>query len=361
MKSRWLLNRTLDLWVLFVPVWACWLIAFVLPADSLQSDIPLWVWVVVVVGIDVSHVWSSIHRTYFDPEEFRNHRRLFIAAPLLSLLLSFGLAAISVDLFWRCLAYVAVYHFVKQQFGFMRIYKAKSGDFRKKKINDNFIIYLSMLYPILFWHLHPDREFAWFVPGDFITLSLGRSVLGYFSIIGNLLYFVLIGYWIFEEVRFYRSTKDAFPFGKMLWTVTTALNWFLGIVYFNSDLVFTITNVVAHGVPYLALVIFYRIKKVEIQRADISKTRSLRITATVLLTVLLFALVEEYFWDSLIYRENEQFFGNVVSYSKSIPSELWQLLAIGLLAVPQVTHYILDGFIWKNNEKNPYLKKILLN
>ncbi len=36
--------------------------------------------------------------------------------------------------------------------------------------------------------------------------------------------------------------------------VVPALNWHLGIVVFDDDRIFTLTNVFLHGVPYLALV-----------------------------------------------------------------------------------------------------------
>lgn len=359
MKSSWLFNLKLDLAALFVPVWLCWGLAFVLPEKILGAGVPLWIWVCIVVGIDVSHVWSSIHRTYFDKEEFDNHRTLFIAAPILSFVLSFGLAAISIDLFWRCLAYVAVYHFVKQQFGFMRIYKAKNGDFRKKWISDNFIIYLSMLYPIFYWHIHPELDFAWFVHGDFLLFDLPGEMQRTLSMIGNVLYFGLLLFWFGEELLASKRNQEELMIGKVLWVLTTAGNWYLGIVYFNSDLIFTITNIVAHGVPYLALIIFYKTRKESITNAGKSN-KTIRIALVILSSVFIFAFAEEYLWDLMVYRDNESFFGRLVSYPNEHPSIFWQLLAIGLLAVPQVTHYILDGFIWKNNEKNPYLKKILL-
>lgn len=361
MKSNWLFGKHADLLVLFTPVWVCWLISFLLPERLLIADIPLWVWVTIVVGIDVSHVWSSIHRTYLDKEEFKNHRALFIAAPILSFAISFGLASISIDLFWRCLAYVAVYHFVKQQFGFMRIYKARAQDFREKRLSDNFIIYLSMLYPILYWHLNPDLEFAWFVSGDFVqipSIGIDRAL---FTLFGNGLYFGLLIFWLIEEISYAQKSKIAFPIGKTLWVLTTAGNWFLGIVYFNSDLVFTITNVVAHGVPYLALVVFYQTKKQSLKSTSKPGVTFLKTGSIIVLSVLMLAFFEEYFWDLLVYRDNEAFFGSVIAYPDGLPSLIVQLIAIGVLAVPQVTHYILDGFIWKNNEKNPYLKKILLN
>ena len=357
--GKWLLGQKLDLPILFIPVWICWIIAFLIPENQLQSELRLWVWVVVVIGIDVGHVWGSIFRTYLDKEEFNAHRQMLVIAPILSFVLAFGLATVSVDLFWRCLAYVAVYHFVKQQFGFMRIYKAKNADFRKKLIRDNFVIYLTMLYPVLFWHLSADRSFAWFDEGDFLSANLNIEIMSDIGILGNGIYFFILIWWFLEEISQTTKTNDL-QLGKILWVLTTAINWFLGIIYFNSDLVFTITNVVAHGLPYLALIIFYQGGKSRIKFGKISRLKWIKITGSIALVVLLLAGVEEYLWDLLVYQENETFFSNILSYPISQPSHFVQMLAIGILAVPQITHYILDGFIWKNNQKNPHLKKILL-
>ncbi len=359
MNSFWLFGKKLDILALYLPVWFCWCIAFLLPERALHSELPLWVWVCVVVGIDVSHVWSSIYRTYLDREEFSLHRRLLVVAPILSFVLSYGLAVISMDLFWRCLAYVAVYHFVKQQFGFMRIYKARSRDFRSKRLKDNFVIYLSMLYPIFYWHLSADREFAWFVQGDFITIPVSSSFVDLTLSVGNVLYISILGIWLLEEIWFTRRSGMALPIGKILWVGTTAGNWFLGIVYFNSDIVFTVTNVVAHGVPYLALIIFYKTKKEQI-KSESSQQSYWKWSFIVVASVLFLAFAEEYLWDLMVYRENEELFSTILPYNTEAPSMYIQLLFVGALAVPQVTHYILDGFIWKKSEKNPYVKKILL-
>lgn len=355
---NWLFNKRLDLIFLFIPVWMCWMISFILPDTVLEAEVSLWVWVVVVIGIDVSHVWSSIHRTYLDKEEFALHKSILIVAPILAFGLSFMLAFISIDLFWRCLAYVAVYHFIKQQYGFMRIYKAKSQDFRNKKLSDEFIIYLSMLYPVFYWHLSSDRAFAWFVQGDFVKIPFSTSLSALLPV-GNGIYLGLILFWLLEELTFSKRNNRKLPLGKILWILTTTGNWFLGIVYFNSDLVFTLTNVVAHGVPYLTLVVYYQAKKRSIQANKLSLGRNFRIATVIVASVVVLALSEEYLWDLLVYQENEAFFSAILAYPIAEPGLWLQLLAIGLLAVPQVTHYILDGFIWKNNDKNPYLKRIL--
>ena len=351
--NQWLISKRTDLLVFLLPVWACWFVFLLLPDSIIQVETPVWVWVVFVVGIDVSHVWSTLFRTYMDREEFQHHKRLLLITPPICFLAAFLISSVSFEFFWRCLAYVAVYHFIKQQYGFMRIYKAKAKDFRKKVFNDNFIIYLSMLYPVLYWHLNLDRNFSWFVENDFVQLQLSGRLLALANVSGNTLYFLLLGGWLLEE--FFR--REEIAIGKVLWVLTTAGNWFIGIVYFNSDLVFTVTNVIAHGIPYMALVIFYQTEKETTYQKSF---RALKYGITVVVAVFILAFSEEYLWDLFVYREHAGFFSSLIDYPIKEFSFGWQHIALALLSVPQTTHYILDGFIWKNNASNPHLKTILL-
>ena len=81
MRHIWLFSRSIDLCVLGMPVWTTWAICFALPEQVIKSDLPLWVWAVFIVGIDVSHFWSTLFRTYLDREEFGSHRDLLLRAP----------------------------------------------------------------------------------------------------------------------------------------------------------------------------------------------------------------------------------------------------------------------------------------
>ena len=56
----------------------------------------------------------------------------------------------------------------------------------------------------------------------------------------------------------YLYFKDGFlNIGKDIVVATTAVCWYVGIVAFNSDYAFTVTNVIIHGVPYFALIYVY--------------------------------------------------------------------------------------------------------
>jgi len=242
----------------------------------------------------------------------------------------------------------------------MRIYKAKSKDFQKKFLSDNFAIYLSMLYPIFYWHLNIDRNFQWFVEGDFIQYQLPDQITYYFNNLGNIIYLLLLGVWFFEELYLKSKTGNRLAIGKILWIFTTAGNWYLGIVYFNSDVVFTITNVVAHGLPYIALIIFYTDRKRAIKIASHPLKQVFKIAFTIVLVALLLAFFEEFLWDRLIYQEEGGVFQIIINTPFPEISTPVKSFAIAALSIPQATHYILDGFIWKSNNKNPYIKPILL-
>jgi hypothetical protein len=370
MYKIWLFNKPIDLLILGFPVWLTWMACFLLPDSFIQAEVTLWVWVVFVIGIDVSHVWSTIFRTYLDKEEFHNHKNLLIYTPIISLVLFFLVATISTGLFWSILAYIALYHFIKQQYGFMQLYRVRYGFVKvKKRISDKVIIYLGMLYPVWYWHLNSDRQFSWFVSGDFINLKSVLEIipfwqtefLGTLNFAFNSLYFCFLIFWFIEEIIIHRKQKMKAPIGKWIWIVTTWGNWYLGIVFFNSDLVFTITNIIAHGVPYMALIFFYVEKKKAISNPSIPYSKHFYRIAFMLLTVLFLAFGEEYLWDMTLYNENKDFFSSILSYPIEIIKEtIIQALILSLLSLPQITHYVLDGFIWKSNKHNPYIKTILL-
>ena len=72
------------------------------------------------------------------------------------------------------------------------------------------------------------------------------------------------------------------------------------------------------------------------------------------------AFIEEYGWDVLINREKQAFFIVFLPYTLSLTAiPTIQAAVLSVLILPQVTHYVIDGGIWKNNEKNPHLNQIL--
>src|ERR671913_96440 len=103
---------------------------------------------------------------------------VFLGSALASLLLlwagaralALGVALYSESdmLFWRALAYLAVFHFVRQQYGWVALYRARMRERgRAGWFVDAAAIYMATLYPLAYWHAHLPRRFWWFLPGDF--------------------------------------------------------------------------------------------------------------------------------------------------------------------------------------------------
>lgn len=307
-----------------------------LPASVRGAQLSPVLWLLVVVGIDVAHVYSTLFRTYFHPSGRQKHSRLLWLIPLASLIVGIVLYQAGALYFWRAIAYLAVFHFVRQQYGFFRLYsRQETHRSRWSKVLDAIAIYGATLYPLCFWHLTPGRRFFWFIHGDFLSASFPR-LLGLVTLLWGL---VLLAY-IVKEIAFSRRNHHI-NLPKQLILLGTILVWHLGIIVWNSDLAFTLTNVIAHGVPYFTLI--WLRNKQDTTLAPRKLSPLLHSLPLLLLLCILFAYGEELLWDTLVWQDHGIFFP--VASPGAAPSSLG--LIIPLLAVPQLTHYVLDGFIWR--------------
>lgn len=303
-----------------------------------DGDAPSWSWIPAVLLVDVAHVYATGFRVYFDGEELR--RRLWLYALVPSITLLFGMALYSEGemLFWRTLAYLAVFHFVRQQYGWVALYRARAGE--RGRVGwwiDACAIYLATVYPLLYWHAHLPRRFWWFLSGDFAALpSFVASFVAP-------LYWTALALYAGRSLYRWLWRGEGSP-GKDIVVATTAVCWYAGIVAYNSDYAFTVTNVVIHGVPYMALVYWYARSR----RERLGRTYGLlsRGVVSFLLTLWLLAYAEELLWDRSVWHERGWLFGGAWDVSAL------KVFLVPLLALPQATHYVLDGFIWRR-KSNP--------
>jgi hypothetical protein len=332
----WIRSPRYDGWLILAPPFIALLVVLALPARFRHSaEFPLLAWVGVVLLIDVAHVYGTLFQTYFDPQQRRQRGRLLVLAPLACYAGGVALHAAGALVFWRALAYLAVFHFIRQQYGFLRLYARHEAPSPGRWLSTA-LVYAATLYPLLYWHLSPPRHFNWFVAGDFVQRDwlLGRQVAT------GLYLGLLLAYLGHEAWQYYRTRVLNVPRNLLLGG--TALAWYMGIVVFNGDLAFTLLNVVSHGVPYLALV-WSRRPAQAVGRGWWAGRHGLLLFGSVL---VLFAFLEEGLWDGLVWREH----GTVFGWFQQLPAVAEPALLmwlVPLLAMPQSTHYVLDGFIWR--------------
>lgn len=310
----------------------------------LNEESPDWTWITAVLLIDVAHVWSTSFRVYFDTEEFKRRFWLYLLVPVFGYVVGVALYSEGELTFWRVLAIVAVFHFVRQQYGWVALYRRKAGETTSWSWwIDAVAVYLATVYPLVFWMTSLPRNFNWFVENDFFFVP---------AVVENILFpiyvFALSAY--FAKSLYLYFADGFLNIGKDIVVATTAICWYIGIVFFNSDYAFTVTNVIIHGVPYFALIYFYTKAKRE-TAGPVYRSISQH-WLKFLATLWALAYIEELFWNRGVWHEKDWLFGSDWDWTEL---KIW---LVPLLAVPQLTHYILDGFIWRRRGNESVVRAV---
>ena len=343
----WLFDRRTDLWAFGgSAALRLGLLALGHALGIAEQDAPEWVWLGAVLAVDVAHVWSTNIRVYLDGPELRRRPLVYAGAPLVAYLAGAVAYGLGPGVFWRALAYVAAWHFVRQQAGWVALHARRTGALPWERRLDLTTVYAGTLGPLLWWHAHP-RSFSWFVPGDFASLPMLARVT-------DALVLPALGLLVtFLGLRVMRPwlRGEAVPWGTARVMTTTWACWGLGIVVVDGDYAFTVTNVLIHGVPYLVLTWRYGRGRALQARAPTGLRwlgGPVPASVTAFLTfVLVAATLEETLWDRWVWQERPGLFGD-----GDPPLALAWL--VPLLAMPQATHYLLDGVVWRRRT-NPAL------
>jgi len=343
-STPWIYSKKFDLCAIIGPPVAITAIVLAFGSRLATLTAPTWLWILLVLGIDVAHVYSSLFRTYFDKEEFQRRKTLYLVVPAACWILGVGIyAASGPQLFWSCVAYFAIYHFVRQQYGFLMLYRRGEpvGDLNYRI--DQVAIYMATVYPLVYWHTY-GRNFQWF--SDFEVIRIGSVWPEH---ICRAIYILSIGAFLFKEAKQWR-VSGKLNLGKCLLLLASAAAWGTGIILFNGDLTFTLINIISHGVPYMALIWIYQYRK------RLAKPQSenrflkffqLKYVPLYIVALMGFAYFEEGIWDWFVWQEHANIFGKFyVPASATV-----MMVLVPLLTMPQITHYVLDAFIWRVNKK----------
>ncbi len=342
--GTWLVSRRFDLAIFLWPAVIALLLVPLGPWLAPEQETPLPFWILSVLMIDVAHVWSTIYLSYFRGIELRSRPARYIFAPLAAFLLAYSSAAHSFQAFWTMLAYLAVFHFVRQQYGWVALYQRRQASIAAFDYYlDRIVIYVATLGPVFWWHLHLPRRFDWFLPGDFFRIEGSEWLKVLFWIV----YGLFLSLYVLRQLSLYIQQRQVF-WGKNIVVVSSALCWGIGIIATNSDWAFTVTNVIIHGVPYMAFVwITARgLHQKHAFRGALFSVFEKKRWLFFLLILFALAYVEEWGWDRSLWHTHQVLFpGPEIDVSKA-----WVPVVVAILSLPQITHYILDGLIWRRGQ-----------
>jgi hypothetical protein len=376
-KSRWLFSAPIDLAVFGGTAVIALVLVALGPQLGAGHESPEWSWIAGVLLVDVAHVWSTSFIVYLDPAEWRRRPALYAGVPIACFIGGVALYACGEGPFWRVIAYLAVFHFIRQQYGWVMMYRARNGERdRFGRWLDGATVYMATIYPLIWWHTRLPRSFSWMRDGDFVA-GLPRRA----EEIARILYAGLLAAYGVRAIA-QLAMRQPVSWGKHLVVATTAACWYVGIVGTNTDYAFTVTNVFTHGIPYMALVYLYaRSAARERESAGGASARlvgprspasagslhlgprspasagslhlgHVRGILVFLATLWFIAYVEEMIWDRAIWHDRSWLFGSGIDVGGGA------LILAPLLAVPQLTHYVLDAFLWRR-KANPRLGRLL--
>lgn len=334
----WVFSPVEDIAVFVFPVLFAWIVISLVRALGLQ-DIPYGVYLLSVVLLDLGHVYSTLFRTYLDPEEFSRRKRLYLLTPCLCFIIAVVLYRSDNFLFFRAYMYLNIYHLIRQQYGWMMYsIRREQGIMAVDRLLDKIMIYNATLYPLIWWHLH-DIGFQWRAPNAYISLPAWLDPIALWA------HWSIIVLYVLRQIYLMFIGRPV-NLAKYIICLTTWLAWFPGIVIFGSSLVFFLSQTLLHGIPYLHLIFRYgRKRSDQVQSMCLSFFRGKY--------SIFFFLAITFCFGKLAER-----FDHIMNHTDS--SGLWAGLLFPLLLLPAICHYVLDGFIWKmRDSKNQQLEKLL--
>ena len=356
--ARWIVSPRFDLSILLIPLTVALGSLFMIQGLGIQE--PLWAYLIFFVAFDVAHVWGTIYITYLDKEVMARRRRLLLGVIPVSFLAACGAHLISPTLFWTALAYIAIFHFIKQQYGFIAIYRGKARERSRFDYRlDKWALWTGTLGPVLLWHATPRARFDWFGSGEQFAVTLPAWTQS--VVLGVMAATALL--WAGRQAHVW-VTARRFNVGKTLWMVASWVSWFIGIRMADHLFVSAAFLNLMHGVPYMGLIWFRcntRWEGQDGQRAGgltplVAWLSQRRRWVAFYVLVFGLAIAEEALWDGLVWGK---YLPELLGVDAPTFSAVALSLLVAVLSLPQVVHYALDGFLWKMDGTNPDLERAL--
>jgi hypothetical protein len=327
MKSAWIVSPTFDsVWFLGVPLLS---VAIAILAPIAEPGVLVWLTFAAVVVVDIGHVYTTVYRTYLDPEERDRRRRLLWVLPASCFVLSFLLLQSGLGPFRHVLAYLAIIHFVRQQFGFLMLYRKASGD-KGPLWLDKAAIYLATLYPLARLHARPYGY--WFYAGDLLL-----RVPGWVATLVGIIAVCVLAAFFARELSALAARRPRW--GKLVTTASTAAVWYIAL---DGERAAWYGLMLAHGIPYAALVWSHGERRWAKGRGLLALVHRVGFGPVVFVASIVAVGMLDYKLRS--------------SFWLASPPNTWGL---ALMASTQVTHYLLDAFIWRLDGSNPVLEEML--
>lgn len=282
----------------------------------------LWGWIIV----DGSHVYSSLLVTYTDKDMVRQLRPYLWGIPIAIMAAAFTLSFTGQSqYFYYFLAYVAMIHFIRQEFGWMKI--ASKLDSQAPKwlfYTDVGTSYAMTILPLL-WTIRETVVAQWYRPGDVLGVPL------FVAEWALKLFWPIVS--IFLAANAYQTYKTkTFNLSKMLVFLNTLFGWYIAKTFIQNPYMAGWFFIFHHGIPYYFIV--FKTERVSSNVGWLQALGKFKFPVMYLGCVIIF-------YCFLMGHSGNSFIASL----KKDPFLFSLVYCISVM--PQMTHFILDGMIWK--------------
>lgn len=338
-----------------IPLIFAFLAFFHLPPFTRESYGVMLTMVTWIVVIDWAHIFAQWYRIYSNPAESAQLKIIYPVAyllmvPVLACIVHFS-GRFPVE---RFLIYYVIYHFIKQQYGYTRIYAKIDGVKTKFQhlVEDTFI-YATMIVPVIYWHISfPYEDFLWKL--HFFKYDLFQFLF----YAGALIYFLSFVFYSYFEIQ--RSIKNGhWNPAKNLAILAAAVGWGCVSLSPQAFLLIFFTVVLTHDMSYTCFVwLIGRRDQLKV-RKEIPWQSWFSIPGAIVyfVTLIVGAQVVLAIHHRLVgHHVPNIIFGNLFS---AIPYEKgWmESFGIAIFFATQAHHYFIDRYLWKKEKDLDYLVK----
>ena len=327
--SGWVFSKNWDLAVFLLPLIIGFLFYF---SDVAISRTPSKIFILAILFhylADAGHVLVTGVPVLGDATIRKKLGMKVWLIPILVVFISVSLFMWNPFIFIRVLAFLAAFHIVMQQFGFLRISQGKFkvgeriSETKKSGLFETGLFFNLFFFPLYFWLSgNSNIELAWFVHKD-----LGAPITwAYFGFVHHLHLFLVVFYFGWQLIPLLKKSKV--NWGKFLLTSTSWIWFYSGLVLAKNPSLFWATLFLTHGFGYILFVKVYwqQAASRNYQPPSWWKKNNILTTIGYLVAVTILG----------------------ATWAKSSELTSFYRILIPLSWAPLITHYVLDGLIWKS-------------
>lgn len=326
--GKYFFSRKIDIlaFTTFIPVYLLYCFFFETSLFQLPTQPPFWFFILGWTLVDGSHVYSTILVSYSDKDMYQQLKKVFIVVPLALIISAFTfMYSGRPELFFYFLAYLAMVHFIRQEYGWMKIAtRFDSAAPPWLMLLDKATAYLMTILPML-WFMRKTQSGFWYRKGDLIAIpdSIAEMAMT--------LYWPIVTIFLIANIQHSLKTKTI-NLSKYLVFINTFFGWYMAKVHVQNAYLAVWLMIFHHGIPYYFIV--FKTERVSKKFEWMNSLGKFKYPALYLSCAIVFFLF-------LMGHSGNSY---VVQLAKN---PLFQAIIYAIAVTPQMTHFILDGFIWK--------------